>query len=115
MRPFSASIATRVSRILAPTVISLLAACSNTGSSLAGPTACDGITCGAGQLCVEGHAFPDDGGIPAHCADVAADCPVFDCNYDSGPACSSCVFMLCESCLAGQDCAIVQGRTLTCV
>jgi hypothetical protein len=111
MASFSASIATRVSWIL---VISACSTTSNT-AQLAGPTACDGITCGSGQLCVEGQAFPDDGGIPAHCTDVTVDCPIFDCDYNTGPACPSCVSTLCASCIPGQDCAIVQGRTVTCV
>ncbi|MGE5184654.1 MAG: hypothetical protein ACM31C_21430 [Acidobacteriota bacterium] len=114
MRTFQASFATWMSRAVCCAAITACSA-GPPSTSLAGSTACDGITCGSGQLCVQGHLLPDDGGIPAHCVDIAPSCPVFDCDYQTGPACSSCVFDLCETCTPGQDCAIVRGRTLTCV
>jgi hypothetical protein len=64
---------------------------------------------------VGGQAFPDDGGIPEHCADVPSGCQVFDCTYDMAPVCPACLSELCPSCERGAVCTIVHGRSLTCL
>jgi hypothetical protein len=99
--------------------VAVVAACDASprppATSLAGPTACEGMTCGSGQICQLEVAV--DAGIQAFCVDPPAGCEVTDC-YGYGSGCSNCT---CPDCLArlcgyypGVPTVEVEGRTITC-
>ena len=93
--------------------IAMIASCevaNMPGTSLAGPTACEGSSCGSGQLCRVQFAGIDAGvgsGLDATCIDIPAGCTVFDC---SGSACPPCVASMCEVAAIS-----VTERTLSCL
>ena len=100
-------------------VLLLAAACDTSpkaaATSLAGPTACEGMTCGSGQICQVEVA--QDAGTSAFCADPPAGCTVTDC-YGYGSNCTNCT---CPDCLAklcsyypGLPSIEVEGRTIIC-
>ena len=79
-------------------VFVLVAACDASPkpppTSLAGPTACEGMTCDSGQIC---HAeVAQDAGITAFCVVPPDGCAVTDC-YGYGSNCTNCT---CPDCLA---------------
>jgi hypothetical protein len=90
-------------------LVFLFAACdASPATSLAGPTPCEGMTCGSGQIC---HAeVAQDAGINATCVDPPDGCVVADCVG----TCPDCLAKLCAY-YAGEPLGIeVEGRTLTC-
>jgi len=101
--------------------IATLAGCEQAGTTghpidgaTHGTVSCSSDTpCGTNQVCIAGEALPDDGGIPAACADVPAFCTVFDCGDSGEMTCPTCVVDICPSNRRGF--VDVHGRTLTCL
>jgi hypothetical protein len=91
----------------------IMISCGSSGTSVNSPISCDQLTCHEGQLCRPAMAEPDDGGIPGACVDVPFGCEVFDCDTQSGPACSTCLQSMCGC--SGSQCYIdIQARELRC-
>ena len=97
---------------------SILAACVEclcfVPSPLAGTFTCDDMTCQQQQICRASRNLPDDGGIPALCVTVPADCSIVDCaSTNTGTTCSDCIRHLCVPVSSGEY-ASVTGRELHC-
>jgi len=95
-------------------VVAAIAGCdtpTKPGTSLAGSTACDGTTCGSGQLCKDQFSGAPDGGVSTFCIDIPAGCTVFDCH---GSQCPPCVAEMCAGFPEVSDLIAIDGRTLTC-
>ena len=90
-----------------------IAACGPGPTPLYGPTPCESMQCGPGQVCEASRAYPDDGGVPAQCITVPTTCVVYDCSENQ---CSTCIRELCDVCRTDVDNCYMSltGRSLRC-